>query len=314
MTRAALDARCKPQQFSLADRRVAELDAGDFGVAVGQRAGLVECHHVHFGELLEIDSALDENAAAGRAGDGGDHYQWRRQSQLGWGCENQQGHDQPHVSSDQKNDQQEHEHDRDQDARHAIRQFLHRRLLRLSALDERDDSRVSRVLPDFERFNVERPEFEDRAREDARANGFLDRQALAGDRGLVDRRLPVFNDAVHRDFLTRPHDHDFADAQLRHRQRQLFGSAAHERGLRHGTDQGFDRGSSAVGVEVGDELGDQDDHQQHRSGHVLAAEHGDASGDGDEDFRADFALVNQVEQADLDERVESERQRGEQHR
>src|SRR5262249_27867390 len=41
-------------------------------LAGGERAGLVEDHHVGAGEQLEVGRALDEHAAAGGHGDGGE--------------------------------------------------------------------------------------------------------------------------------------------------------------------------------------------------------------------------------------------------
>ena len=43
----------------------------------------------------------------------------------------------------------------------------------------------------------------DCAGDDLSANGFVDRQALAGEHGFVDRRVTVVDDGVHRDALAR---------------------------------------------------------------------------------------------------------------
>ena len=79
----------------------------------------------------------------------------------------------------------------------------------------------------------------------------------------------------------------------------------HQGGLRDRPEQCLDRGSSAVGVEVGDEFGDQDDHHQDRACHVFTAEHGNAGGDGDKNFRTNLSFVKQVGQSGFDQWVDS---------
>jgi len=56
-------------------------DVGDLWDAAGQRAGLVEHHHAQAVQGFQVGAALDEDAGAGRAGDGGDHRDRHRDQQ-----------------------------------------------------------------------------------------------------------------------------------------------------------------------------------------------------------------------------------------
>ena len=282
------------------------MNRGHDRLADGERAGLVENHHVRFGEQFEIDAALDQNAVAGRAGDGGDHDERRGEAEFGGRGEDQQGDDFADVVRDEIDAQQEDEDDGDEPRGDFIRELLHRCLEFLRALHQRDDPREHRLLAELVGANVERARFDQRPGKHGAIDALFLRQTFARDRRFVHRALSADHGAIDGNFLAAAHEHDVADFQLGDGHGALLSIGAHERGLRHGTNQSFDRSASAVGVQLRDELGDQDDGHQHGTGDVFAADHGDDCCDGDENLGADFALAKEVEQSSFHQRIQPE--------
>src|SRR6185369_2262387 len=76
------------------------------------------------------------------------------------------------------------------------------RVLRL--LDELDDLGECGVRADRRGAGTQRPVLVDGRANELVADRLLDRQALAGDRGLVDLALAVVDDRIDRDLRARP--------------------------------------------------------------------------------------------------------------
>ena len=104
----------------------------------------------------------------------------------------------------------------DEDERHEdlgdpVGQALDRRLRALGALDEVDDPGQRGVAPDAGRAHDERAGRVERRADDLVARPDVDRDRLAGQHRLVDRRAALDDDAVDRDRLARPDAQQVAD-------------------------------------------------------------------------------------------------------
>jgi len=119
--------------------------------------------------------------------------------------------------------------------------------------------------------------------------------------------------AVDRHLLPGAHQDDVTGLQIRDRHRPLAGRRAQRRRLRHRSDECGDRGAGAIGIQIGDEFGDQDNRHQHRSGNVLSGDQRDACRHRDEDLGADLALVNEIEDARFQERIDADGHGDQQH-
>ncbi len=294
------------QQFGFRKRRVARLDPHHLGLVGRQRAGFVEHHRVHLGERFEMNGTLDQDAAPGSAGDGGDHDQRSGQPQFGGRGEDHQGDDGPHVAGDEVDHDQEDEHNGDQPRRHLVGQLLHRSLLGLRPFDHRDDPREGGIAAELLGHDVQSASCHHRPGEHRRAGGFFFRQALACDGRFVDRSRAPDNLPVDGDLLTCANQHDIADPQFGKWHAPLAAGITDEGDLWHRTDQRLNGCAGPVSIQFGDELGDEDDHHQHRAGDRFATEHRDQGRHGDENLRPNLALADEVVKASLDERVKSD--------
>ena len=88
------------------------------------------------------------------------------------------------------------ERDEHEPERGAVGEPLPRRLGVLCLLDELDDLRERGVCADGGRAGAQGAVLVDRRADELVARGLLDRQALAGDGGLVDLALALFDDGV----------------------------------------------------------------------------------------------------------------------
>ena len=89
-----------------------------------------------------------------------------------------------------------------QPARPAVRDPLRRRLVLFRIFHHADQFLKGAVFPDLHRFDVDGSEAVDRPAENRLADRFVDRQALAGHDGLIDRGLAGDDHAVDRDLRT----------------------------------------------------------------------------------------------------------------
>ena len=115
------------------------------------------------------------------------------------------------------------DHDRDEDARDAVGQALHRRLAGLRVGDQARDLRQRGVGADSRRADDEAAADVDRRARDLVARRLLDRHGLAGQQRLVDRARALDHDAVGGDLLARPDDEAVADGEAARRARAARG-------------------------------------------------------------------------------------------
>ena len=188
---------------------------GDFGTTGGHRAGLVDDEDVDAREKLERLSVLDQHAGGGAASGAHHDRHRRRQSERARARDDQDG-----DGGDERVRQARfgapfqpygERHDRDcNDSRHevrgdAIRKALNRCARALRVTNHADDLREQRVGADALGAHRERAVGRNGAADDALARTLVDRDRLASDHRLVDRRAAVHDDAVDRHFFAGPH-------------------------------------------------------------------------------------------------------------
>ena len=190
------------------------------GLAQGDRAGLVEGQHLDLASLLDVKAAFDDDAATGGSGQAAHHRDWGGDHQragagdhqqhqglvdrLEWG-EHQQGWRQ------QGNGQGHHEHRRGVAGRKAIHEPLDWGAGGLGFLHGLDDARQGAERGGRRHLNLEGSALVDRARKHRIAWAFIDRQAFAGDRGLIDRAHAGKHSAIKRQSLARTDPHHISD-------------------------------------------------------------------------------------------------------
>ncbi len=251
-----LDRRGEPEQFLLRAgdhlRRVVRLDdglqVGDDGPALGQRARLVEGHDVDRGRFLEVNAALEEHAAPRRRRDGRKDRRRRADDQRAGRGHDHDGHravkhrlervpqQQPRHENQQRG---EDDHAQRVPALGVLQEPLRLRLLPLRFFHHGDEFGQRRFGRDPGHAHLEAALLVQRAGEERVAKLLLHRQRLARDRCLVHAALALHHDAIHRNALTRPHQHAVVDGQLvdlhHHRPRAAFaerslGPELHQRG------------------------------------------------------------------------------------
>ncbi|EDK84595.1 conserved hypothetical protein [Burkholderia mallei 2002721280] len=137
-----------------------------------------------------------------------------------------------------------------------------------------DDPRERRVARDRRHPIFERAGFVDRARVHRVALGFLDGQALARDRRLVDGRAAGNDLAVEADALAGLHAHDRTERDLRGVDRLPRAVGLPERhGVGREAHQALDRVARTVERARLDQFGDGEEHHHHRGLGPLANRH-----------------------------------------
>ena len=176
--------------------------------------------------------------------------------------------DAPPPASSQPSERRERDpdHDRDEDGRDAVGEPLHRRLAGLRLLDEPRDLRERRLGADPRRADDETAVRVDGRAGDRRSRADLDRNRLAGQQRLVDRRGSLDDDAVGRDLLAGADDEHVAGRQLLHRDEHLLAVAEQPRLLRAELEQRTDRRTAAALRAQLEEAAEQDQRRDHAGG------------------------------------------------
>ena len=211
-----------PQDLGAA-RAVEEGDVRQLHPTLGDRSRLVEDDGGDALRALEDLGALDQDPEL-RAASGADHERGRRREP-----ERARARDDQHgdgrreggrgIAGDCKpadeGREREDEHDRDEDARHAVDEALDGCLPRLRLGHEPGDLRQRRLLADLRRTNHEPPERVDRRPRDGSTSRDVDRHRLAREHRLVDGGLALDDDSVRRHLLARTDDEEIASARAR---------------------------------------------------------------------------------------------------
>ena len=214
MLARALERSREPQQVGLGAASQGN-DRGDLGLALGQRAGLVDHDGVDLLQPLERFRVLDQDAQARAAADA-HHDRHRGGKAQGAGA----GDDQHRDGGDQavgergrrapqppgnERDRGDRDHRRHEPAGDLVGEPLDRRARALRLGHHLDDAREHRLLADLLRAHDEAAPAVERAADDLGPGLLLDRQRLAGDHALVDRARSFDDLAVDRHAIARPH-------------------------------------------------------------------------------------------------------------
>src|SRR6266581_3970586 len=118
---------------------------------------------------------------------------------------------------------------------------LHGRARLFRLLDDFDDFAESGVAPDFLDGHFEHAILVDRAGEYLALFDFLNRQRLAGDRGLIHETVALDHHAIGRNAFARPNDDGLAGDNFVRTQLTFLVTTPHSHLTRQGVDQGLDR-------------------------------------------------------------------------
>ena len=214
MLARALERGREPQQVGLGSAGQRD-DRGDLGLALGQRAGLVDHDGVDLLQPLERFGVLDQDAQARAAADA-DHDRHRGGEAQGARA----GDDQHRDGGDQavgergrrapqppghERERGDRDHRRHEPAGDLVGEPLDRRARALRLGHHLDDAREHRLLADLLRAHDEAAPAVERAADHLGTGLLLDRQRLAGDHALVDRARSFDDLAVDRHAIARPH-------------------------------------------------------------------------------------------------------------
>ncbi len=182
------------------------------GLAMRDRAGLVQRQPAQLAALFQIDATLDQNAAAcgcGQAADDGDRRGNHKSARTGNDQQNQRAVNpvQPRGAHEQWRHQCDDdgydEYDGCVPAGKLIHKALGRRTAALGGLYGMDDAGQRRVGGHGCDAVLERTGFVDRAGEHRIAKRLFNRQAFAGDRRLIDRGMSYQYFAIEGDPFSR---------------------------------------------------------------------------------------------------------------
>ena len=187
-------------------------DGGEAGLALGERAGLVDHERVDLLQHLERLGVLDQDAGRGAAA-GADHDRHRRGEPEGAGAgddEDRDGVDQgvgearlrPEEAPDDEGEDGDHDDRRDEVGRDDVGQALDRGAGALGLADHAHDLGQQRLAADALGPHDEAAGAVDRPADDAAAWRLLDRNRLAGDHRLVDGARAFEDHAVDGHLLT----------------------------------------------------------------------------------------------------------------
>jgi hypothetical protein len=246
---------------------------GDGEFALRERPGLVEGDGVDLAHRLQMATALDEDAVFGRAGDPRDHRDGRRDHERARTREHEQGDpsDEPRdprpAEGERRHERRENregDDDRRVVARKPLDELLAVGLVRLGVLDHLDDSRERGVRRSRGDRDLEVALLVDRSGVDLIARLFVDGNALAGDRGLIDGAFPVGDLAVHRDLLARFDEDGLADRDVVDRHRPFVAVATNHGDLRRELHQLFEGVASPIDRVPLQQLGDVEQEGERR--------------------------------------------------
>ncbi len=226
MTRMRFRERCEFEELFIFHGRV--VDARHRKIALRDRSGLVKCSHRHLRQRLHIIRTLDQDSVRGRAADAAEERQRDRDHDRARAADDQEcqspvdpvpeirshPHDEPDNRRNERQRQRTVADRRRVNAGEFRNELLRLRLAGARVLDEIQDLRRGGFL-EFAR----RPHFDHAGHVDAAGNYLvadprIPRQALARERGRIQRCGPEGHDAVNRNFLARLDNNDAADLHV----------------------------------------------------------------------------------------------------
>ena len=213
MRRSLLETRGGAEQID-ARHAIERQHVGDFGLAFGQRAGLVDDERPQSARMLQRSCVPYQHTKLRTAAGADDDRGGCRQSKR-TGAGDDQHRDRVDqglraVAAEPPRKRERRQRDDDDNghkyARHLVGEPLDRRFRGLRVRDEAYDPREQRRIADASGFAYEQAFLIQRSRMHACARGFDNRARFAGEHALVDARLPFADDAVDGDALARPND------------------------------------------------------------------------------------------------------------
>ena len=196
-----------------------------------QRAGLVERHGPERGRLLDVGAAFDQHPVPRRGGERRhDAHRRRDHERTGAGDHQQDERPVEPVAPRRAEQQRRHHEDGERERDHRWRVHAGELLDPLlgpgapavRSLDHAGDAGERGIFGRLGALDLERAVAVDGAGEHLAARLLGDRDALAGDRRLVDRARSDHDAAVERDALARPDDEARADRRFRGRDLPLL--------------------------------------------------------------------------------------------
>ena len=248
------------------------VEIGDDGPALGERAGLVEGDHVDGGGFLEIDAALEKNAAAGGVRDGGEDRGGRADDERARRGDHHDGHGAvkgggESVAEHPDRDDDERGGEKDDAERveffRALEEALRRRLLRLGFLNQRDQLGKRGLSSDLGDPHLEAAMLVERAGKKRIARLLVDGHRFAGDGGLVNAAGALDDHPVNRDAFARPDENEIADNEVLDLYVDGFNAPLAERGDRPELDERGDGGAAALDGEFLERVRKREEKEEH---------------------------------------------------
>ena len=249
-------------------------DVGDLGLAGGDGTGLVQGYDVHLAGLLEGSGGLEQDAVLG-AHAVADHDGDRgREAERAGAADDQDGdaaregvaeviaEEQPHYDGDYGDG----DDGGDEDAGDLVGDLGDGRLGRGGVGDHLDDLAEGGVLADAGGLALDKAALVERGGADAVALGLVDRDALAGERALVDGAVAFKHYAVDGDVLARADNEDVALLHFLDAHGDLLAVAEYRGGLGGELHEALERvGGLALAARF-EHLADGDEREYHRGG------------------------------------------------
>ncbi len=260
------------------------LDVGDFRLAVGEGAGLVEDDGAEPGGGFEVLAAFDEDAGARGAGNGGHDGGRRGENERAGAGDDEHGDRAVDVVADEEDERGEGQHDGDEIAGETVERALDRGFALLGGFDELGDAGQRGFFADAGGFDDQGAGFVESADEDFVAGLFGDRHAFAGDGRLVDGRDAAADAAIDGDAFAGAHDEDVADVKVSSGEFNFVFAATDAGGGRDEAEQaaeGFAGAPRGVGFEL---FAEEHDERDFPGSDKLLHGGGRDHRDGDEDI------------------------------
>ena len=277
-------------------------DVRDLRAAQGQGAGLVQRHHAHPGQILQMHTPLDEDAVAPGGADGRHQGDGNRDHQRtgGGGDDEHSGAGQPLLPAHA----QQARHDGEQDAHQqhhrtvavaeTFDETLAFALAGLGLLHQLDDARQGVVCRCLGSAHSQRTLAIEGGGEHRIAKGLFHRHGLPGDRRLVEAGAAVDDLAIGGHRLAGIDDEHIAHPQFLDRNAHLLSIAPHQGGLRRQIHEGADGVARALlGIALGG-LGDGVEEHQHGGLGPLPHEPGHHGRHAHQQLNADFTFAHQL--------------------
>ena len=196
-----LSTSSQPQQFDLSQLSLG-LDGGQSWLPNGEGARLVKRHGGDFGQGLDGRAFFDQAAAQGSIADRGDQGRWSRQYHHAGAEHDQDGDGTQDIPTPPPDQRTEQECGRRVELGVAVEDAFDGRFLGLRFFNHPANLTQGRLCPYPARTHFERSHLVQCPRIHRIALLFVDRQALAGNRRLIDRSDSQFHSTIYGDSLS----------------------------------------------------------------------------------------------------------------